>query len=785
MSDDDEDDDDLNMAEFDDSSSDDDEDGPAFESMERKARKLQLKKRQMREDAAMEEKDAVKRAADDAKDAQAHGFEFPTAENLVKERELGVDMTYIKSRFEETLRILANFNEARDGIHTRKEYLDLLIHDLAFYYGYNDFLIGKFMQLFSPSECAEFVQANEAQRPLTIRVNTLKARRGDLIRNLAARGVDLKPIEWSNVAVQVFQSSVPIGATPEYLAGHYMLQSASSMTAVVALGALPDERVLDMCAAPGGKTTYIAQAMKNTGTLVANDVHPDRLKSLSANLHRLGVRNAIVTNYDGKEFPTVMGGFDRVLLDAPCTGTGVIARDASVKVSKGHDDIVKLGQTQRRLILAAIDSIDANSPTGGILVYATCSITVEENEAIVDYALRKRYIKVVDSGMEFGKPGIVNWRNHRFNDQVKLGRRYYPHVYNMDGFFICKIKKVQNGIRTKQDKKRKREDGEESSDDESMGSDDEFVFTGASNGEAKLSRKQRKLARQTTNETEEEAEFEEIDDESEESSSEEEAAPLPPKKKAKVAENTAVAKSANGKVAKKVAVKETAPAKEATPTKKEATPAKKSTPSKSAMAVDEPVEAPAAKVATPKKAATPAKKEATPAKKATPAKAAMVVDEPAEAPAAKVTPKKTATPAKKETTPAKKEATPTKKEATPAKKSTPSKAAVVAEEPVEAPAAKVATPKKAAATPTKKEATPAKAATPKAATPAPKAATPAAATPKTKKSETTTEAAQEATPSKVAKTATPSKAATPKATGTPKTKATSPKPSSASKKGKQ
>jgi ribosomal RNA methyltransferase Nop2 len=558
------DDDDLNAAEFGDSSSDEEGDevatgAKAFELMEKKAKKLAQKKKQIRKEAELEEKEQMERALEEEGDAEAHGFIFPTPEIMAKEKELGVDMSIIKSRFEETLRILDNFTDARDGVHTRKEYIQLLTNDLAFFYGYNNFLVSKFLQIFSPSEAAEFIQANEANRPLTVRVNTLKTRRGDLMKALVTRGVNLEPISWSKVAVQIFESSVPIGATPEYLAGHYMLQSASSMTAVVALEPQPDERVLDMCAAPGGKTTYIAQMMKNTGTLVANDVHPDRLKSLSANLHRLGVRNAIVTNYDGKEFPTVMGGFDRVLLDAPCTGTGVIARDASVKVSKSQEDIVKLGQTQRRLILAAIDSIDPNSPTGGILVYATCSITVEENEAIVDYALRKRFIKVLDSGMEFGKPGIVNWRHHRYNDQVKLARRYYPHVYNMDGFFICKIKKLANGVREKQDKKRKRE--------EEDGEDDEMAYEINPDFEV-----------------EEQPEFEEIsDDESSEEEQveeeeEEEIAPAPPKKKAKISEQTSTPKTANGKASK-------APSK--TPSKSQSS---KSTVSE-AMDVSEPASA--------------------------------------------------------------------------------------------------------------------------------------------------------------------------------------------------
>lgn len=130
-------------------------------------------------------------------------------------------------------------------------------------------------------------------------------------------------------------SSKPIsGATPEYLAGHYMLQAASSFLPVIALSPQPNERVLDMASAPGGKTTHIAALLQNTGVVFANDANKARTKSLSANVHRLGCKNVVVCSYDGREFPKVMGGFDRVLLDAPCSGTGVISKDSSVKVNK-------------------------------------------------------------------------------------------------------------------------------------------------------------------------------------------------------------------------------------------------------------------------------------------------------------------------------------------------------------------------------------------------------------------------------------------------------------------
>jgi ribosomal RNA methyltransferase Nop2 len=169
-----------------------------------------------------------------------------------------------------------------------------------------------------------------------------------------------------------------LGSTPEYLAGYYMLQSPSSFLPVMAMNPQPNTRVLDMCAAPGGKTTHIAQLMRNSGILVANDFNKKRTPALIANIHRLGVINTIVVNYDGRAFPKIMGGFDQVLLDAPCTGTGVIARDPSVKTNKSASDLELLTKTQKKLILHAYDSVKA---TGGILVYCTCSVLIEENEA--------------------------------------------------------------------------------------------------------------------------------------------------------------------------------------------------------------------------------------------------------------------------------------------------------------------------------------------------------------------------------------------------------------------
>lgn len=358
--------------------------------------------------------------------------------------QLAPDLQMLRTRITETVRVLGNIKELRDPAKSRAEYTSALLRDICTYYGYSAFLAEKLFSLFPPQEALAFFDANETPRPMVIRTNTLRTHRRDLAHALINRGVTLEPVgKWSKVGLQIFESQVPLGATPEYLAGHYILQAASSFLPVMALAPQEHERVLDMAAAPGGKSTHMAALMRNTGCIFANDASKDRAKGLIGNIHRLGVKNAIVCNYSALEFPKVMGGFDRVLLDAPCSGTGVIAKDASVKTNKTEADFLRLPHLQKQLLLAAVDSVDHASKTGGYIVYSTCSVTVEENEQVVQYVLNKRpNVRLVPTGLVFGKEGFVKYQSKRFHPSMKETRRYYPHAYNVDGFFVAKFKKT-------------------------------------------------------------------------------------------------------------------------------------------------------------------------------------------------------------------------------------------------------------------------------------------------------------------------------------------------------
>lgn len=401
--------------------------------------------RQLDREKAEEEAANEAEIAEDAMQTNiAADLDLSDDEGGAKTNLLAPDMQLLRTRITETVRVLSNFKELNDPSRSRAEYTQSLIKDICAYYGYSQFLAEKLFALFPPQEALAFFDANETPRPIVLRTNTLRTSRRELAHALINRGVTLEPVgKWSKVGLQVFESQVPLGATPEYLAGHYILQAASSFLPVMALAPQEHERVLDMASAPGGKSTYLAALMRNTGVVFANDASKDRSKGLIGNVHRLGVKNTIICNYSALEFPRVMGGFDRVLLDAPCSGTGVIAKDASVKTNKTEADFLRLPHLQKQLLLAAIDSVDHASKTGGYIVYSTCSVTVEENEQVVQYVLNKRpNVKLVETGLVFGKEGFVKFGSKRFHPSLKMTRRYYPHAYNVDGFFVAKFRKT-------------------------------------------------------------------------------------------------------------------------------------------------------------------------------------------------------------------------------------------------------------------------------------------------------------------------------------------------------
>ncbi|MEM2138864.1 MAG: NOL1/NOP2/sun family putative RNA methylase [Candidatus Woesearchaeota archaeon] len=283
----------------------------------------------------------------------------------------------------------------------------------------------------------------------SIRVNTLKSSIEYVKKQLENQGWKLKEIPFCNEGFWLIHESgrIDIGNTKEHMLGFYYVQEAASMIPPIALDPKENEIVLDMCASPGSKTTQIAQYMKNKGILIANDFTTDRIKPLGLNLQRTGVSNTIITLMDGKWFYKKNIKFDKILVDAPCSGTGTIRK--SVKTLEFWNPVMikKLAKTQKNLIETAFNILKDN----GILVYSTCSTEPEENEAVVSYLLEKydnarveeikiNGLKKSETYKEFndGKETFI------YKEDVNKCIRLWPQDNDTEGFFIAKIKKISN-----------------------------------------------------------------------------------------------------------------------------------------------------------------------------------------------------------------------------------------------------------------------------------------------------------------------------------------------------
>jgi len=272
-----------------------------------------------------------------------------------------------------------------------------------------------------------------------IRINTLKTSVRGFLKRVRERGWKLERIPWCNYGFWISEPKYELGNTVEHQLGYIYIQEAASMIPPIVLNPKEHELVLDLCASPGSKTTQMAQMMRNTGIIVANDITVDRMRPLISNLQRCGVTNTIVTRMDGRFFSQrVKQKFDKVLVDAPCSATGAIRRNWEIIRMWNPNMIRGLSKLQRILITSSFDCLKE----GGILVYSTCTLEPEENEKVVDYLLKKRseakVVKIDVKGLKM-RSGLTKWNGEEFDKSVKSCIRIYPQDNNTEGFFIAKV----------------------------------------------------------------------------------------------------------------------------------------------------------------------------------------------------------------------------------------------------------------------------------------------------------------------------------------------------------
>lgn len=277
------------------------------------------------------------------------------------------------------------------------------------------------------------------KRPLrkSIRVNTLKISVKEFLVRAEQKGWALEPVPWCETGfwINADESIIPLGNTAEHMAGLFYIQEASSMMPVSALFMNEDKfnSVLDTAAAPGSKTTQIAAKMNNEGVLVANEYAASRVKVLHANIERCGVRNAALSNFDGRVF----GGwlpeqFDAVLLDAPCSGEGIIRKDADAMKNWSRESVIDIAATQKDLIESAFHALKTN----GTLVYSTCTLNLEENQQVCHH-LKETF----GDAVEFERlDSLFENAEQAITEEGFL--HIYPQVFDCEGFFVARIRKL-------------------------------------------------------------------------------------------------------------------------------------------------------------------------------------------------------------------------------------------------------------------------------------------------------------------------------------------------------
>jgi len=294
------------------------------------------------------------------------------------------------------------------------------------------------------TDWAAFAAAVARPRPTCVVANRNRLTTAALLNILRAEGRPAEPLGWSEAALRVPAEARPALWWP-YQAGLCNIMEEASLLPVQLLDPRPGERVLDLCAAPGGKAALIALALGARGTVVANDKDARRLAGIRDKMKRLGLVNLTATVHDGGDYPPAAGPFDRVLVDAPCTAEGTRAHRGASYDASGEGFRSWLAGQQRALLRRALRLVRP----GGRVVYATCSFAPEENEAVVDAILREfgaavRALPPQLDGLDFS-PGVTEWRGQRFHPELRHGVRLWPHLSGTGGFFAIALERREDG----------------------------------------------------------------------------------------------------------------------------------------------------------------------------------------------------------------------------------------------------------------------------------------------------------------------------------------------------
>jgi NOL1/NOP2/sun family putative RNA methylase len=297
--------------------------------------------------------------------------------------------------------------------------------------------LNKMKSLLGEDEYKEFVESYEKPRYYGLRVNTLKI---SIEEFLKISHFELEPIPWTKDGFYYKEGEKP-GRHPYYYAGLYYIQEPSAMLPGAVINAQPGEHILDLCAAPGGKTVQIAAGMQGEGILVANDISSDRVKALVKNIELSGVKNAIVTNDTPEKLSKRFKGyFDKILIDAPCSGEGMFRKDMDAARSWESFKCEKCAGMQKDIL----KSVDEMLKPGGYIVYSTCTFSPEEDEKMISHFLDNHsQYEIIEipktAGIENGRP---QWADG--SPDLAGTARLWPHKIKGEGHFVALLHKKRS-----------------------------------------------------------------------------------------------------------------------------------------------------------------------------------------------------------------------------------------------------------------------------------------------------------------------------------------------------
>lgn len=271
--------------------------------------------------------------------------------------------------------------------------------------------------------------------PTHLRINSIKSDTQETLNSLRDKslGLGFNDKQYQNL-VYCRDLNSP-GNLIEYFLGAVHPQAFTSCLAAIALCPKKDSYVLDMCASPGGKTAHMADLMKNSGTIVANELYSNRQVPLGNTLARLGVANTVVTGYQAQEFP-LKHSFDFILADVPCSGEGRFRLSDETKGLRKLRKQYAIQDLQKKIIVRGFDLLKEH----GVMLYSTCTYNPDENESIIDFLLKSRDAEVLPLSLgPYEDMGLLGWNGRHYDKRIGNTRRFYPHRIDSVGFFMAKI----------------------------------------------------------------------------------------------------------------------------------------------------------------------------------------------------------------------------------------------------------------------------------------------------------------------------------------------------------